>query len=138
MAIGRGTYGLMLNTKYRLASVTTASVGTADEISAFVPFARRRVCRNVKRWRSAFMALRRGPQALCRKRSKASDDWRLTSNFERYVLLWKHARQTTRPAVSLLAKPTPLNINFSSDRFAMFNKQRDISPKWKEYSLYCS
>jgi hypothetical protein len=98
----------------------------------------RRVCRNVKRWRSAFMALRRGPQALCRKRSKASDDWRLTINFERYVLLWKHARQTTRPAVSLLAKPTPLNINFGSDRFGMFNKQRDISPKWKEYSLYCS
>jgi hypothetical protein len=27
----------------------------------------------------------------------------------------------------LLAKPTPLNINFGSDRFAMFNKQRDIS-----------
>jgi hypothetical protein len=23
----------------------------------------------------------------------------------------------------LLAKPTPLNINFGSDRFAMFNKQ---------------
>jgi hypothetical protein len=44
------------------------------------------------------------------------------------VLLWKHARQTTQPAASLLAKPTPLNINFGSDRFAMFNKQRDISP----------
>jgi hypothetical protein len=26
----------------------------------------------------------------------------------------------------LLAKPTPLNINSGSDRFAMFNKQRDI------------
>jgi hypothetical protein len=26
----------------------------------------------------------------------------------------------------MLAKPTPLNINFGSDRFAMFNKQRDI------------
>jgi hypothetical protein len=51
----------------------------------------------------------------------------ITSNFQRYVLLWKHFRQTTRPAVSLLAKPTPLNINFGSDRFAMFNKQRDIS-----------
>jgi hypothetical protein len=27
----------------------------------------------------------------------------------------------------LLAKPTQLNINLSSDRFAMFNKERDIS-----------
>jgi hypothetical protein len=26
----------------------------------------------------------------------------------------------------LLAKPTPLNINLGSDRFAMFNKVRDI------------
>jgi hypothetical protein len=26
----------------------------------------------------------------------------------------------------LLAKPTPLNINLSSDRFAMFNNERDI------------
>jgi hypothetical protein len=26
----------------------------------------------------------------------------------------------------LLATPTQLNINFSSDRFAMFNKERDI------------
>ena len=34
------------------------------------------------------------------------------------MLLWKHARQTTQPAASLLAKPTPLNINFGSDRFA--------------------
>jgi hypothetical protein len=26
----------------------------------------------------------------------------------------------------LLAKPTPLNINLGSDRFAKFNKKRDI------------
>jgi hypothetical protein len=26
----------------------------------------------------------------------------------------------------LFAKPTPLNINLGSDRFAMFNKKRDI------------
>jgi hypothetical protein len=26
----------------------------------------------------------------------------------------------------LFAKPTPLNIKLSSDRFAMFNKKRDI------------
>jgi hypothetical protein len=29
----------------------------------------------------------------------------------------------------LLAKPTQLNINLSSDRFAMFNKERDISSR---------
>jgi tripartite-type tricarboxylate transporter receptor subunit TctC len=28
----------------------------------------------------------------------------------------------------LLAKPTPRNVNLSSDRFAMFNKERDIPP----------
>jgi hypothetical protein len=27
----------------------------------------------------------------------------------------------------LLAKPTPLNINLGSDRFSMFNNERDIS-----------
>jgi hypothetical protein len=27
---------------------------------------------------------------------------------------------------SLLAKPSPLNINLGSDRFSMFNKKRDI------------
>jgi hypothetical protein len=26
----------------------------------------------------------------------------------------------------LLAKPSPLNINLGSDRFSMFNKERDI------------
>jgi hypothetical protein len=26
----------------------------------------------------------------------------------------------------LLAKPTPRNLNLGSDRFAMFNKKRDI------------
>jgi hypothetical protein len=28
----------------------------------------------------------------------------------------------------LLAKPTPRNVNLGSDRFAMFNKERDIPP----------
>jgi hypothetical protein len=27
---------------------------------------------------------------------------------------------------SLIAKPTPLNIDLGSDRFSMFNKERDI------------
>ena len=39
---------------------------------------------------------------------------------------WKRARPDTPPAACLLAKPTLLNINLSSDRFAMFNKERDI------------
>src|SRR5215207_8491697 len=30
---------------------------------------------------------------------------------------------------SLLAKPTPHNVNLGSDRFAMFNKERDIPPQ---------
>ena len=29
---------------------------------------------------------------------------------------------------TLFAMPTPLNINLGSDRFAMFNKNRDIPP----------
>ena len=35
--------------------------------------------------------------------------------------------QETQPAACLLAKPTQLNINLSSGRFAMFYKQRDIT-----------
>jgi hypothetical protein len=43
------------------------------------------------------------------------------------VQLWKHTGSKTRHTASLLAKPTPLNINHSSDRFSMFNKERDIT-----------
>jgi hypothetical protein len=42
------------------------------------------------------------------------------------VLLWKLTKAKTHTAF-LLAKPMPPNINLSSDRFAMFNKKRDIS-----------
>ena len=35
--------------------------------------------------------------------------------------------KTKTHAAFLLAKPMPPNINLSSDRFAMFNKKRDIS-----------
>jgi hypothetical protein len=42
------------------------------------------------------------------------------------VPLCTHTRTKTHTA-SLLAKPTPLNINLGSDRFAMFNNERDIS-----------
>jgi hypothetical protein len=38
---------------------------------------------------------------------------------------WKHTGTKTHTA-SLLAKPTPLNINLGSVRSAMFNKERDI------------
>jgi len=42
------------------------------------------------------------------------------------VPLWKLTRTNIHTA-SLLAKPTPLNINLGSDCFAMFNKEWDIS-----------
>jgi hypothetical protein len=41
------------------------------------------------------------------------------------VPLWKPTGTKTHTA-SLLAKPTPLNINLGSDRFTIFNKKRDI------------
>jgi len=31
----------------------------------------------------------------------------------------------------LLAKPTSRNVNLDSDRFAMFNKERDIPPGYR-------
>jgi len=34
--------------------------------------------------------------------------------------------KTNTHTATLFAKPTPLNIKLSSDRFAMFNKKRDI------------
>jgi hypothetical protein len=36
--------------------------------------------------------------------------------------------KTNTHTATLFAKPTPLNIKLSSDRFAMFNKKRDIPP----------
>jgi phosphosulfolactate synthase (CoM biosynthesis protein A) len=39
------------------------------------------------------------------------------------VPLSKRTGTKTHPTASLLAKPTPRNINFGSDRFAMFNKK---------------
>ena len=84
----------------------------------------RRVCRNVKRWRSAWMALRWAAAAM-KEAAKGFRRLKATSNSPRYVPLSKHTRTKTHTA-SLLAKPTPLNINLGSDRFAMFNKVRDI------------
>ncbi len=49
--------------------------------------------------------------------------------------LCTHTRTKTHTA-SLLAKPTPLNINLGSDRFSiMFNNERDISGM-KDVDLY--
>jgi hypothetical protein len=38
-------------------------------------------------------------------------------------------------AASLFTKPTPLNTNLGSDRFSMFNKERDIPPLKIEKSI---
>ena len=40
--------------------------------------------------------------------------------------LWKHIERKTQAIAFLLAKPTPRNVNQGNDRFAMFNKERDI------------
>jgi hypothetical protein len=42
------------------------------------------------------------------------------------VPLWKHIARKTQATAFLLAKPTPHNVNLGNDRFAMFNKKRDI------------
>jgi hypothetical protein len=44
---------------------------------------------------------------------------------------WKRTRPDTQPAACLLAKPRQLNINLGSDRFAMFNKKRDITATYR-------
>jgi hypothetical protein len=59
------------------------------------------------------------------------------SNFQHSVPLSKRTGTKTHPTTSLLAKPTPRNVNFGSDRFAMFNKQaghpgaRAHRPAWR-------
>ena len=63
------------------------------------------------RWRCA------GPQPLCGKQSKASD--KAHKQLPALVPPWKRTRQETQPAACLLAKPTQLNINLSSGRFAI-------------------
>jgi hypothetical protein len=78
------------------------------------------------RFRATVLVRYAGPRRPCRKRPKASDDSRLTGNFQRSVPLWKHIAQDHQPTASLLAKPTPRNVNLGSVRFSMFNKGRDI------------
>jgi hypothetical protein len=53
----------------------------------------------------------------------------LTSSFQRCEPLWKLTTTKTHTA-SLLAKPSPLNINLGSDRFSSSTKRRDI-PKYE-------
>ena len=78
----------------------------------------------VKRWRSVSMAMRWNAAAM----QEAAKGFRQmnTSNFQHYVPPWERTRPDTQPAACLLAKPTQLDINLSSDRFAMFSKERDI------------
>jgi hypothetical protein len=46
------------------------------------------------------------------------------------VQLWKLTKTKTHTA-SLLAKPSPLNINLGSDRFSMFNKKAGHPLGWR-------
>jgi hypothetical protein len=55
------------------------------------------------------------------------------------VPLWKRTKTETQPY--LLAKPMPLNINLGSDRFSMFNNERDIfvpQPERASISLHAT
>src|SRR3984893_14534708 len=47
------------------------------------------------------------------------------SQAQRCGPLWKLIKANTHTA-ALLAKPSPLNIHLGSDRFSMFNTNRDI------------
>ena len=82
----------------------------------------RRVRRNAKRWRSASMAMRWTAGAM---QEAAKGFRRLKAHKQLPALraLWKPTGRKIHTA-SLLAKPTPLNINLGSDRFTMFNKNR--------------
>jgi hypothetical protein len=62
------------------------------------------------------MALGRDGNALDRSRYARSGQ-----RLQHYVPVWKHTGTKTHPTASLLAKPTPINTDSGSDRFAMFN-----------------
>jgi hypothetical protein len=63
------------------------------------------------------MALGRDGNALDRSRAMQE----AAKDFQHYVPVWKHTGTKIHPTASLLAKPTPINIDSGSDRFAMFN-----------------
>jgi hypothetical protein len=75
----------------------------------------RRVCRNVKRWRSAFMALRWTSAAM----QEAVKGFRRLKAHKQLPVL-RAALEARSPSQRRL-------IYFGSNRFARFNKQRDIS-----------
>ena len=92
----------------------------------------RRVCRNVKRWRSASMAMRWTAAAM----QEAAKGFRRLKAHKQLPALRAalQAHQNKTHTASLLAKPTPLNINPGSDRFSMFNKKRDIVTQGRDLS----
>jgi hypothetical protein len=85
----------------------------------------------VKRWRSASMAMRWTAAAM----QEAARGFRRLKAHKQLPTLRAalEAHHKTHTA-SLLAKPTPLNINFGSD-FAMFNKQAG-HPEGTQSDLY--
>jgi hypothetical protein len=82
----------------------------------------RRVCRNVKRWRSASMALRWTAAAM-QEAAKGFRRLEAHKQLPRYVPLWKHSARKLQLTASLLAKPPPHNVNLGNDRPAVFNKK---------------
>ena len=86
----------------------------------------RGICHNVKRWRSASMAMRWTAAAM---QEAAKGFRRLQLDRQLPVLRAALAAslKTKTHTAFLLAKPTPPNINLSSGRLAMFNKKWDIS-----------
>jgi hypothetical protein len=77
---------------------------------------------NVKRWRSASMALRWTAAAM-QEAAKGFRRLKAHKQLPRYVPLWKHSARKHQLTASLLAKPPPRNVNLGNDRPAMFNKK---------------
>jgi hypothetical protein len=93
----------------------------------------RRVCRNVKRWRSASMAMRWTAAAM---QEAAKGFRRLKAHKQLPALraaLDDEAKIKSHMAF-LLAKPTPHNVNHDNGRFSMFNKS-GTSPRWERQNF---
>jgi hypothetical protein len=78
----------------------------------------RRVCQNVKRWRSASMAMRWAAAAM----QEAARGFRRLKAHKQLPTL-RVALEAHHNKDSHGVKPSPLNINLGSDRFSMFNKK---------------
>ena len=83
----------------------------------------RRVCRNVKRWRDASMALRWTAAAM----NEAKKGFRRLKAYKQLPASRRSeaSRETLNPRRPC-SPSTPHNVNHGNDRFAMFNKERDI------------